>query len=51
LGQNILEQKGSLLNLSLPVAIFKPESHLYSIAKNLSFAPLILERAAKMNPI
>lgn len=45
-----MEQKG-LMNLSLPVSIFKPESHLHSVAKNLSFAPLILERAVTMDPV
>lgn len=40
-GNNILKGN-SILNISLPVTIFRKESHLYSIARNFSFAPLLL---------
>lgn len=33
----------SVLNMSLPVIVFKKESHLYSIAKDLCYAPLLFE--------
>ena len=41
-GNNILKG-GSILNISLPVTIFKKESHLKSIALNFCYAPLFFD--------
>ena len=41
-GNNILKG-GSILNISLPVTIFKKESHLQSIARNFCYAPLFFD--------
>ncbi len=48
MGKNVIHNRG-LLNVSLPVNVFKPESHLQSIAKNFGFAPLLLEKAVNMS--
>ena len=34
---------GNILNVSLPVSIFKKESHIQMLAKNMVYAPLLLE--------
>ena len=41
-GNNILKG-GSILNISLPVNIFKKESHLESIARDFCYAPLFFD--------
>lgn len=47
MGKNVLHNKG-LLNVSLPVNIFRTESHLQSIARNFGFAPILLEKAVSL---
>ena len=45
IGANLfkLPKNGGILNISLPVVIFKKESHLQSIATNFSYAPLLFD--------
>ena len=50
MGKNVIQNKG-LLNVSLPVNIFKAESHLQSIARTFGFAPILLEKAVHMSPL
>lgn len=42
MGSQILKG-GNILNVSLPVTIFKKESHIQILAKNMMYAPLLLE--------
>lgn len=52
--KNNLLSGGSILNISLPVNIFKRESHLESIARDFCYAPLFFERMGvnfKADPI
>lgn len=42
-----MTKNGGIVNISLPVIIFKKESHLQSIANNFSYAPLLLDREHK----
>lgn len=35
-----------MLNISLPVTVFKKESHLESIARDFCYAPLFFERGS-----
>jgi hypothetical protein len=44
IGNKLLRGDTSVLNISLPVAIFRKESHLQTVARNLSFCPLFFER-------
>jgi hypothetical protein len=44
IGNKILRGDTRVLSISLPVAIFRKESHLQTIARNLSFCPLLFER-------
>lgn len=46
IGKNILERK-SILQISLPVDIFSPESNLERLFYSLTYAPVILDPAAK----
>lgn len=46
IGKNLLSGK-SILNISLPVDIFAPESNLERLAFAMTYAPTYLERAAK----
>lgn len=43
LGSNILKKGTGVLNISLPVIVFKKESHLFSIARDFCYAPLLFE--------
>ena len=49
IGANIYKivKTGGLLTMSLPVTIFKKESHLQTIANNFTFAPLLLDNLEK----
>lgn len=44
MGKNIL--KGEILKMSLPIHIFSKQSHLESIARNFSFAPIFFDKVA-----
>ena len=46
IGVNLFKmtKNGGIVNISLPVVVFKKESHLQSIAKNFSYAPILLDR-------
>lgn len=44
MGKGIL--KGELLKISLPIIIFSKQSHLESIARNFSFAPIFFDKLA-----
>ena len=51
IGKNLLSGK-SILNISLPVDIFAPESNLERLAFAMTYAPIYLERAAReSNPV
>lgn len=41
----------NIMNVSLPVAIFRKQSQLKSIARNLSYAPTFLEQVIKGSPL
>lgn len=42
MGDNLLKAR-NIMNISLPVQIFKKESHLKTLARNISYAPLLLD--------
>lgn len=46
IGKNLLSGK-SILNISLPVDIFSPESNLERLSFAMTYGPILLEKAAK----
>jgi hypothetical protein len=48
IGKNILSGR-NILNISLPVTIFSTETNLSNICNSYSYAPLLLEAAARQN--
>lgn len=42
MGSNFFKHK-SIMNFSLPVNVFRKESHLKTLARNFSYAPLLLD--------
>lgn len=49
IGSNIIQRK-NILNVSFPVTIFKKQSHLKSVARNFSFAPIFFEKVVNSSP-
>lgn len=47
MGKNLLAGK-SIMNMSLPIEIFGTDTNLERIARGYIFAPIFLERAAKL---
>lgn len=45
-GKNLL--KGEILRISLPIEIFRKESHLQTLSRNMSYAPLFFEKLTNM---
>ena len=50
MGSNLLKGKG-VFSISLPVDVFSMESNLERAARVFAYAPLILEKVAKADPI
>ena len=50
IGNNIFKGN-SIMNVSLPVQLFRDQSSLVSIGRNISYAPLLIEPIANKDPI
>lgn len=50
MGSNLLKGKG-VLSISLPVDVFSLESNLERVARTFTLCPLLLEKAANLDPI
>ena len=45
-GKNLL--KGEILRISLPIEVFRAESHRQTLSRNMSYAPLFFEQLARI---
>lgn len=50
IGSYIMARK-SIVNISLPVTVFRKESHLKTIARNFAYAPMLLEKSVHQSPV